>query len=156
MVDLPRGGALDHVVAIGYGGLESYGFHALETGQFVVEQRAGGEVGVRSVQCLSGAGGVGSARSGALAAGHRRGGAGRGGGTEGATAGLHRPGLCLRHRVRDGQRLTVIMANGYCAEFAFAYRRRGSSAIVAASYKLDPAPAASTSPPWCDPWKRCT
>ena len=29
-VELPRGRELDHLVAIGYGGLESYGFHALE------------------------------------------------------------------------------------------------------------------------------
>src|SRR3954451_10103523 len=54
IVELPRGKKLDHVVAVGYGGMESYGFHALETGQFVVEQRAGGETGVRSVQCLQG------------------------------------------------------------------------------------------------------
>src|SRR5579872_1107380 len=54
LVPLPHGDRLDHLVAVGYGGLESYGFHALETGQHVVECRAGGETGVKSVQVLSG------------------------------------------------------------------------------------------------------
>ena len=54
MVRLPRGKHLDHLVAVGYGGLEAYGFHALETGQHVIEHRVGGEVGVKSVQVLSG------------------------------------------------------------------------------------------------------
>ena len=41
---------------------------------------------------------------------------------------------------RDGQRMTVLMPNGYCQEFAFAYRPTGSDRITAASYKLDPVP----------------
>jgi hypothetical protein len=41
---------------------------------------------------------------------------------------------------RDGQRMTVIMANGYCQEFAFAYRPAAGGDIVAASYLLDPVP----------------
>ena len=41
-------------VAIGYGGTESYGFHALETLQCMIERRTGGESGVVAVQALSG------------------------------------------------------------------------------------------------------
>ena len=41
---------------------------------------------------------------------------------------------------RDGQRMTVLMPNGYCQEFAFGYRARGSKEIVSASYFLDPLP----------------
>lgn len=45
---------IEEAVAIGYGGIESYGFHALETLQCMVERRRGGESGVTSVQCLEG------------------------------------------------------------------------------------------------------
>ena len=45
---------LDSAVGIGYGGVESYGFHALETLQCMIERRKGGESGVVAVQCLEG------------------------------------------------------------------------------------------------------
>lgn len=51
---LPLKCALTEAVQIGYGPLEGYGFHALESLQCMVERRGGGEVGVRSVQCVQG------------------------------------------------------------------------------------------------------
>ena len=48
------GAPLESAVSIGYGGIESYGFHALETLQCMIERRADGESGVVSVQCLEG------------------------------------------------------------------------------------------------------
>lgn len=45
---------LDAALAVGYGGLESYGFHTLEFLQTFVERRAGGESGVVAVQVLEG------------------------------------------------------------------------------------------------------
>ena len=41
-------------LSIGYGGLDSYGFHALETLQCMIERRTGGETGIVAVQCLEG------------------------------------------------------------------------------------------------------
>ncbi len=140
LAPLPHGQRLDHIIAVGYAGLESYGFHALETGQHIAECRAGGETGVKSVQVLSGQSVWDAHRAGNWPA-------------EIADAALgavkHPNGKPQDYiadvnafdiEYRDGQRMTVIMANGYCQEFAFAYRPTGSREIVAASYLLDPVP----------------
>lgn len=48
---------LSEILVISNGGLEAYGFHALDIMQSLAEQRMGGETGVRSVQLIDGAGG---------------------------------------------------------------------------------------------------
>jgi hypothetical protein len=53
-LELPKNCELLHAVAVGYGPVEAYGFHALEMLQCMVERRNGGERGVKSVQCLTG------------------------------------------------------------------------------------------------------
>src|SRR4051812_24994738 len=45
---------LDGALAVGFSGLEVYGFHTLELLQAFVEKRRGGEAGVAAVQCLEG------------------------------------------------------------------------------------------------------
>ena len=45
---------LDAALAVGYAGIESYGFHTLELLQTFVERRQGGETGVKAVQTLEG------------------------------------------------------------------------------------------------------
>lgn len=139
-VPLPHGKKLDPLIAVGYGGLESYGFHALETGQHIAECRAGGEVGVKSMQVLSGqtvwdahnAGRwpkeIAEAALAAVKQPNRK--------PQDFTNDVH----AFDIEYRDGQRMTVLMANGYCQEFAFAYREQGKKEIVAASYYLDPVP----------------
>jgi hypothetical protein len=50
----PLGEPMTAAVTVGYGDVESYGFHALEGHQAHVERRSGGETGVASVRCLTG------------------------------------------------------------------------------------------------------
>jgi hypothetical protein len=53
-IEITRGARLQEAVAISYHTLYGYGFHALEMLQCMAERRAGGETGVRRVQCLEG------------------------------------------------------------------------------------------------------
>lgn len=139
MVPLPWDDPIDHLIAIGYGGIESYGFHSLETGQFVTERRRGWETGVSAVQCVSGAEvwkGVNEGRwprdltdAAFKAVKQPR------GRPQDYTANVHAFDIWYR----DGHRMTVFMANDFSQEFAFAYRKKGGP-IRAASYYLDPVP----------------
>jgi hypothetical protein len=54
-IDLPHGTPLAESVCAGYGGMDSYDFHGLETAQCMSERRKGGEVGLQRVLALRGA-----------------------------------------------------------------------------------------------------
>ena len=54
-VDVPQGATVSEIVCVGYGGLDSYDFHGLETLQCMAERRKGGETGVVAVRALRGA-----------------------------------------------------------------------------------------------------
>jgi len=53
-LEIPYNTEFENALAVGYGGVDAYGFHTLETLQCMVERRAGGERGVASVQMLEG------------------------------------------------------------------------------------------------------
>ena len=126
---------ISEALSIGYGGLDSYGFHALETLQCMVERRAGGEVGVASVICLEGEAVWQAARDGlwsrdlAEAACFH---------IEEKPAGpmeahCTNPALFLI-QYRDGLRGAVLMLNGYVSGFAYAARVQGQ--IESAAFHL--------------------
>ena len=53
-IDMPLGVPVSEAVCVGYGGVDSYDFHALETLQCMVERREGGESGVKWLQAYRG------------------------------------------------------------------------------------------------------
>jgi hypothetical protein len=54
-IDMPWNTPLSESVCAGYGGMDSYDFHGLETAQCMSERRKGGEVGIQRVLGLRGA-----------------------------------------------------------------------------------------------------
>jgi hypothetical protein len=131
-----KGVRIDEALAVGYGGIEAYGYHTLETLQCMIERRAGGETGVVSVQCLEGDD-VWRARD-----------AGRFSGDLAeaacATVGTRKPGnmedcekpavFLLEHK--DGLRSSALMLNGHLSDWAYAARVEGQ--IQATEFFLQP------------------
>src|SRR4029079_13950279 len=54
-IEMPLGTPLVQSVCVGYGGVDSYDFHGLETAQRMSARRTGGEVGIKTAQALRGA-----------------------------------------------------------------------------------------------------
>jgi hypothetical protein len=53
-LELPLGSKVKEAVCVGFGGVDSYDFHGLETLQCLLERRAGGETGVKAVTAIKG------------------------------------------------------------------------------------------------------
>ena len=120
---------LTEAVAVGFSGLDIYGFHTLEVLQCMAERRSGGETGVAAVTCLEG--------EAAWAHGRGEGAWWRelagaacatviGDGRQEGDMEEHcdNPALFLME-YRDGFRGAVVMLNGYLSELAYASRRTG-------------------------------
>ena len=143
-LEIAYGAAVEEIVVVAHGGLESYGFHALEIAQCLAERRRGHETGVRSVQCLTGPafwaalqradGWSRDLEDAALAAAAHAPGAvrdhyarlyaaGDGPATTDPDREPREPAL-FRLLYRDGLRVTVLMLNGYVTQ-------RGAAARVA-------------------------
>jgi hypothetical protein len=144
-LQLPRGCVLKGAVQVGYGGLEAYGFHALESLQCMVERRRGGETGVRAVQCLQGeamwqALDRGDWSRPLLEAALERVPAHLPGDYRSPTAKAREAGVFLIE-YRDGLRAAVAMMNGYVQEgdggaFCFAGQLEGEDQPQATHFYL--------------------
>jgi hypothetical protein len=118
---------VEEAISIGYGGIEAYGYHALESLQCMVERRRGGETGVVAVQCLEGDDvwrardqGLWSAELAEAACAP----------IEGKPAGrmedhVKNPAVFLVE-YHDGLRAATLMLDGYVKQFAYAGRVNGT------------------------------
>ena len=112
---------LESAIGIGYGGVESYGFHALETLQCMIERRDGGESGVVAIQCLEGESVWEAAELGkwslelAESACEQI----KSGPDKTIREGCPNPILFLMEH-QDGFQSAVLMLNGYVTDFAYA------------------------------------
>ncbi len=140
----PLGTPIQEAVAIGFSGLDIYGFHTLETLQCMVERRGNGqggqgETGVAAVTCLEGQAVWDAAAAGLwsyeLAAA--------------ACAAIEKrpPGTMEEHcpnpalflvEYRDGCRGAALMLSGYVEDLAYAARVNGE--ILATEFYLAPGP----------------
>jgi hypothetical protein len=131
-LELPLNCELEDALAIGYGGFEAYGFHALETLQCMIERRSGrgasggGEAGVKSVQCLMGndvwqAGDEGRWSWDLLKAALATDPKSKAGDIK---ANVKEPSaFMIEHR--DGFKSCVLMLNGQTSDFLFACKMKG-------------------------------
>lgn len=114
---------IQEAIAIGYSGLDVYGFHTLETLQCMVERRAGGETGVAAVTCLEGEAVWRAAQEGLWSRELAEAACAR---IEDKPAGsmeehCPQPALFLIE-YRDGLRGAILMLNGYVTDMAYAAR----------------------------------
>jgi hypothetical protein len=124
---LPLDCEISAALLLGYGGLESYGFHSLEALQCMVERRKGGETGVASVRTVRGEAIHEARRQGfwseelleaaAATIPRRR--------TDLTT--FDKDAVFVLIEYRSGLKAAVAMNTGIASEFAFAARIRGES-----------------------------
>jgi len=136
-LNLPQKCVLTGAMALGYGGLEAYGFHALEGLQCMVERRQGGETGVATVQAVSGEAIAGALKErrwsrellDAAAAATPAPRAGR-------PKDIAKNAVFLLIEYRDGLRAALAMNTGQANEFAFAGQIQGEARPSATWFRM--------------------
>lgn len=152
-LELPLGAPIEEGLVAAYGPVEVYGFHALETLQCMIERRAGGETGVKSVTCLSGkdvwdAGDKGLwswdlleaalGRSETVNPGDVRKNVGRS-----TVPGMPAtPAIAFLVEYRSGLRGTALLLNGHVQDFTFAARVKGEPKLASCLCYLPQPPGA--------------
>ena len=141
-LELPHSCEIESALTIGYGGMEDYGFHAIEAHQAMIERRKGSETGVVAVQALTGEA-IRTAESD-----------GRWSSELFAFARHQMPGqpidtaawkpksnsavFLLEHS--DGLQSAIVMANGLSGHFASAFKLKGQSEPAATWFQLEEGP----------------
>jgi len=136
-LEIPVGTPMESALSVGYGGLESYGFHALETLQCMIERRQGGESGVVAVQCLENKAVWEAMRAGrfsrdllmaALSRNQPR--------VEGDIEKLCPKPAAYFIEHADGFKSVCLMLNGVARQFLFAAKLQGDAGFVSTQFWL--------------------
>jgi hypothetical protein len=144
---------MEDALVAGYGPIEVYGFHALETLHVMLERRKGGENGVKAVTCLSGkevwkAGDAGRWSWDLLEAALSRSETVNPGDIRDNTGSMSvynyrpTPPLAFLIEYNDGTRGTVLLLNGHVLDFTFAAKLRGEGKPASCLFHLPPPPGA--------------
>lgn len=156
-VDLPHGAAVEELMCVAMGRVDSYDFHALEVIQCMAERRKGGETGVAAMHALRGdavwqamdAGSWGEggwdpqlfaaclARSQTLAQpetfSHRH-------PTPDQMRAWVKEPVAYRFEYNDGTKATMLLLNGLVGDFTFAARLKGAREPLSTLFYLPPNP----------------
>ena len=167
-IDLPLGADVTEAVGIGYGGVDSYDFHALETIQCMVERRKGGESGVRWLQAFRGdkfweahAAQLWSRElfEAALCRSHTlkpaRAGFNHVFPTIDEIKALVEDPIAYQYEHLDGLKSTMVLLNGLVQDFNFAARIAGSDAPLSTQMYLPMPPARTTLADFFSPLVNC-
>ncbi len=152
-LELPLQCPIEHGLVAAYGGIEVYGFHALETLQVMLERRHGEETGVQAVTCFTGndvwkAGDAGLwswdlleaalGRSETVNPGDIR----RNVGSMSVGSMSRTPVTAFLVEYRDGVRGTILLLNGHIQDFCFAAKLKGEAKLASCMFHLPPPPGA--------------
>lgn len=138
---LPAEAQPGHVVVVGWGNYDRYGFHALELGQHIMERRMGAESGVSRVRCVTDSREVARLdRRGEWPAPERQAAFESAGLSPDLPFELDKNSCVIDVEYLDGHRLSLFLVNPSNRLFAFAYRELGSQEMVAAFSREDPLP----------------
>ncbi|HEV7999350.1 MAG TPA: hypothetical protein VGP63_05690 [Planctomycetaceae bacterium] len=143
-IDFPYRAEATEVMAIGYGNVDSYDFHVLETIQCMAERRRGGETGVAAVQAIRGDDvwtrmNAGSWQAGgwdpelfkacvcrSISLGSARAGYSDAYPSDADVRKLVKTPVAYRIEYRDGLKATMLLLNGLVTDMTFAARLKGS------------------------------
>lgn len=153
-VELPLGCELESALMVGVGGSDPMDYHALEAMQCMVEQRKGGETGVKAVQLIEGDAVWEAGRQGRWSRELLIAALSRSDTPQGLTLKDGRPQDLVGTGVlpqlvknpaayfieyRDGLRATLLMLNGAIQDYNFAARVKGAG-LISTQFFLPPVP----------------
>jgi hypothetical protein len=156
-IEMPLGARVREALCVGYGGVDSYDFHGLETLQGMVERRRGGETGVKWLQAYRGEAFWKAHQDGAWPKDLMEAALCRSHTLKPARAGFNDtfPGLdemrglvrdpvAYRYEHQDGLTCTMMLLGGLVEDFNFAARLDGQPGIFSTQMYL-PMPPGRTS-----------